>query len=316
MIYLQGTQVEGHQIVEVDRTGRETVVLAQFANYRTPRWSPTGDRIAMVKVVPDGGQVWIYDRRSQTLSQLTTEGSNYRPSWSPDGSRVAFHSGRGNTSNLVWMPADRSGPAERVVDGEEYGGISATFWTHDGAWIVVDGPAAAEDGQEDIFVVGTGADRKRKALIATAADEQTGVVSPDGKWIAYASNESGMYQVYVRPFMRDGGRWLVSTGGAINALWASNTELTYRDTDSRSLVSAKLELGQTVSVIERTPLFSDQPYLQSGVSVAEHDISRDGQRFLMLRRSNVTGERPMPVVVLNWTAEVTRRMMEQGGRAP
>jgi Tol biopolymer transport system component len=257
--------------------------------------------------------VWIYDVRSQTFSQLTTEGRNARPSWSPDGSRVAFYSNRGDSTHLYWMPSDRSAPAERIVDGEDTGELSATFWTRDGAWIVVDGGNA----QEDIYAIGTGTDRKRKPAVATAEHEEAGVVSPDGKWIAYVSDEGGgVNQIYVRPFMREGGRWLVSTSAADNALWASNTELIYRDTERRMVTSAKLELGPTVRVVERIALFSDVSYFRTGASVADHDISWDGQRFLMLRRAPVTGESASPVVVLNWAEEVKRRMAEQGGRAP
>jgi Tol biopolymer transport system component len=315
MVYLQGASQVGRQIVAVDRAGRETVLVPEFANFGAPRWSPTRDRIAVVRTEGGPSQIWIYDVRSQTLSQLTTEGNNVRPSWSPDGTRVAFYSARSSGADLYWMPADGSGPAERVADGDDTLGASTTFWTRDGAWIVIDGNQ--QDGvQEDIFVVGTGSDRKRKTVVATPADEQGGVVSPDGRWIAYVSNETGSSQVYVRPFMRPGGRWLVSNNSAVNPLWASNTELTYRELDSRMMVSATLAMGQDVRVTERRPLFSEAPYLRSGVSLAEHDLSWDGQHFLMLKRPAVVGDRAAPIVVLNWAEEVRQRMQEQGGRAP
>ena len=315
MMYLQGSQVLGSQIVEVDRAGRETVVLPVFANYAAPRWSPTRDRIAMARPVGAGSQIMVFDVRSQTLSQLTTEGTSQRPSWSPDGTRVAFYTALEGTQDLYWAPADLSTPAERVADGEDTSNGSTTFWTRDGAWIVIDGLASQGKPDEDIFAVGTGTDRKRQTVLATAADEQSGAVSPDGKWMAYSSDEGGNHQVYVRPFMRDGGRWLVSTGEAGNALWASNSELIYRDFANRMYVAAKLDLGQTVRVTERTPLFSDLLYKNSSVSVAEYDVSRDGQRFLMLRRAPVSGERSAPIVVLHWAEEIKRRMVEQGGRS-
>lgn len=170
--------------------------------------------------------------------------------------------------------------------------------------------------QEDVYAIGTGTDRKMQAVIATAADEQSGVVSPDGKWIAYVSNESGRSQVYLRPFMRAGGRWLVSTGSAVNALWASNTELTYREIEGRTMVSATLALGEDVRVVDRRPLFSDATYLFNSGSVTEHDLSWNGQRFLMLKRPQQLGESAEAVVVLNWAEEVRQRMVEQGGRAP
>ena len=126
-----------------------------------------------------------------------------------------------------------------------------------------------------------------------------------------------MDQIYVSPFMREGGRRLVSTGGAMQARWASNSELVYVDLSTGTLTAAKLELGSTVRVTERTSLFSVRPFaLGSGPGANDYDVSRDGQRFLVMRMAPVTGERSAPVVVLHWAEEIARRMVEQGGRAP
>ena len=317
MMYLPGTQVSGRQLVEVNRAGREMVILPEFADYGSPRWSPSADRIVMTKPASEGNQVWIYDVRGKTLAQLTTEGNNQRPSWSPDGTRVAFYSTRAGVNDLYWMPADGSLPAERVADGEDTSNGSTTFWTRDGAWIVIDGRTSDTGNQtESVFAVGTGSDRKRKPVIATPANNQAAGVSPDGKWIAYISDENGKYQVYVRQFMREGGRWLVSTGFALGPRWASNSELVYRDLESNALIAATLEFGPTVRVTERESLFSHLPYLNTAVGAVDYDVSRDGQRFLMMKRAPVTGAINAPTVVLHWDEEVRRRIAEQGGRAP
>jgi len=312
MMYLKGVAAGGLQVVDVDRSGRETVVIDRLADYRTPRWSPTRDRIALALDSNDGtSNIWVYDIGSETLTQLTSVGRNIRPSWSPDGRMIVFASSQGDSSGLHWIPADGSGPAEPVAPGEPTGGT--TFWTRDGAWIVYDGqfPPAKD---EDVFAVGTGADRAIQTVVATPATEESGAVSPDGRWIAYVSSggANGEGQVFIRPFLTPGGRWLVSTGTAFSPLWASNTELMYFDVENGTLSAARLEFGSAVRVVERTPLFSWSQYLPGGRSTPQYDVSRDGQHILALRRSQAV-DRLTPIVVLNWFDDVTRLVSAQGG---
>lgn len=317
IIYLTGATVQGVQVVEVDRSGRETPVLSELGLYEHPRWSPNRDRIALTVGEPTGGslQIWIYDVASKTLTQLTREGSNYRPSWSPDGARVAYFS-VGDSAVLYWMAADGSGPPERVADGEDILNGGTTFWTRDGNWLLFDGLGEAGKNDEDIFAVGTGTDRTRKPVVATAAQEETGAVSPDGRWVAHGSNEGGRWQVYVRPFMREGGRWLVSPGEGATPLWTSNNELVYLDFASASLVAARLEFTPSVRVIERIPLFRWNAYAYASQSSPAYDVSRDGQRFLVLKQPGGAVANIPPTVVLNWFEEVKARMAAQGGRQP
>jgi len=311
-----GLATTGVQVVEVDRSGRETVVIPEPGEFRHPRWSPTRDRIALTTRRQDATQIWIHDVGSGTLSQLTSEGQNLRPTWSPDGSRVAFFSGRGSAADLYWMPADGSGPAERVVDGEDVVNASTTYWTRDGAWIVFDGLADSSRTDEDVFAVGTGTERTRQLVVGTPVDEETGAVSPDGRWMAYGSAEGGDFQVWVRPFLKPGGRWLVSTGPALNPLWSSNNELLYLDTVRDSLVSVRLDFTEGVRVTRRTSLFSWAPY-SNGRGSPDYDVSRDGQRILALRDPNAGLETAnQTVVVLNWFEEVKRRVSAQGGSQP
>jgi serine/threonine-protein kinase len=313
MIYLPGSAGTGVQVVEVDRSGGETVVISRVGQYEHPRWSPDGERIAMTVSGESGAQIWIYDIASETLSQLTFEGRNVRPTWSPDGSTVAFYSQRDGSSDLYWKPADGSGPAERVAEGEDTRNQGTTFWTRDGSWIVFDGLGEENAPDENIYAVGTGTDRTRQPAVATGADEQTGAVSPNGEWLAYGSDESGPWQIYVRRFLEPGGRWLVSTGGAGTPLWASDTEVVYRDYTDGSLTAARLEFGSAVRVVERTRLFDFRPFIYSQLAPM-YDVSRDGQSFLVLRGDQDVGTDLQPIVVLNWFEEIKRRMAEQGGR--
>ncbi|HSR14540.1 MAG TPA: protein kinase [Gemmatimonadales bacterium] len=315
MAYLPGATEGGVRVVEVDRSGRSTEVIGRPGRYDQPRWAPGGDRIAVAQTSDAGSQILIYDLRSETLSPLTSVGNNIRPWWSPDGGRIAFYSTRGDTIGLYWMAADRSSLPEKLGEADSLlpQGASTTFWTRDGAWIVVDGETA-RSGDEDIVAVATG-DRTVRMVVGTPADEQSGAVSPDGRWIAYLSNEGGPYQVYVRPFLREGGRWQVSTGAAGAPLWASSTELVYPDQTSGTLMAATLQFDGSVRVARRERLFELGGYTGLyNISTPGYDVSRDGQRFLMLSRGNGTRNATTPIVTLNWFEEVRRRMAEQGGK--
>ncbi len=153
--------------------------------------------------------------------------------------------------------------------------------------------------------------RTRQLAVGTPADEESGSVSPDGRWIAYTSDESGTSQVYVRPFLTPGARSLVSTGRGIEPVWVSNTELAYRNGDTDSLTVALLEFGATMRVVSRTALFDYAKYAMGGFSYPNYDVSRDGQHFLVVRQAAVQAA-PEPIVVLHWFTEVQRRFAEQG----
>jgi len=303
MIYLPGLLAGGVELVEVDRAGRETVLIAEPGNYFSPRWSPTRDRVALqVRVSGDTSQIWVYDVGARTMTRLTHGDDDVRPSWSPDGRRVVFVSARSNRWGLYWMPADGSAPAELVAPGEETGG--STSWTRDGAWILFDGVFGTPT--EDVFAIGTRADRSRRVVVSTPGTDESGVVSPDGRWVAYVSDESGRSQVYVRPFLRPGGRWLISPGLAFAPLWASNSELTYVDPDAQRLVSVQLSFSPDPRPTSRTALLDWSRYRTGSRSVAQHDISWDGQRFLVLRQPGRGNHPTSPIVVLNWFEEIRR----------
>ena len=301
-------------VVQVDRVGHEQVLVAKPGAYSTPRLSPDGR--LLVLGTPDAkneSQLWIHDRSSGTTRQLTFDGVSLRPAWSPDGKRVAFSGERAGNWNVWSAPADGSGPGVRVGEGPEVSGSTAVSWTRDGKWIVLDGLPADRKGAggEDVFAIPTsGTPRTMRPAVASRFDEQSGEVSPDGKWIAYDSNESGKQQVYVQPFLAAGGRTLISAGTGGEAVWASNNELVYVNAESDSVTLARLEFGATIKVT-RSALFDRRPYLAGGASVRQFDISRDGKSFIFIKPL-MTRAPVEPVVVLNWMEEVKRLMAAAG----
>jgi serine/threonine-protein kinase len=314
LAYLPGRTVEDHAIVQVDRRGHEEVLIAAPGPYRWARLSPDQTRIAIGKSTDR--QIYIYDRRSGTTSPVTFGGFNQRPTWSPDGRRVAFISTSRSGTDVWAVGADGAEPAKAIAPGKDVVQQSATFWTADGAWIVIDGAPDDSSGTvgvgDDIFALPASGNGPLQRVVATAASEQTGEVSPDGRWIAYVSDDAGDFQVYVQPFLRPGGRTLVSTGPAIEPAWASNNEITFTSLTSDSLVLATLDFGTSIGV-KRVSLFDRGRYAPGAPSWREYDVSRDGQRFLF-EKSLSRNERAEPVIVLHWLAEVRRAVAKQARR--
>ena len=315
MAYLPGGGQSGAEIVQRDRSGREEVIVAKPGAYGGPRLSPDGRRLVLADADAKGAtQIWIHDRASVTTRQLTFDGVSIRPTWSPDGSQVAYSTQRAGAAWSVWStPADGSNAGARVGEGRQVLGGTAVSWTHDGKWLVVDGPPDDKKGPgaEDIYAIPTsGTPRTMQAAVATPFNEQSGEVSPDGKWIAYVSDDAGKYQLYLQPFLTPGGRTLISMGRAQEAAWLSNNELAYINSETDSLTLARLAFGATITVT-RTTLFDVGSYQRGTVSNRNYDVSRDGTHFVFVK-SLAGGVRPAPVVVLNWATEMKRLMAAAG----
>jgi Tol biopolymer transport system component len=313
MGYVPATANAMAVLVEVDRAGRELPMVPKLGPYSQPRFSPDGRRLSLT--MPDAkgaSQIWIHDRASGTTRQLTFDGDNARSAWSPDGNRVAFSSARGK-NYVWWAPTDGSGPGAAAGEKLELTSSAAVSWTRDGKWIVWDGVIVGQQsaGSDDIFATSvSGTDQKTQVAVAAPAQEQSPEVSPDGKWVAYVSDDAGKAQVYIQPFLVPGGRTLVSAGAAQEPAWASNNELVFVNVESDSVTLARLEFGATVKVT-RTALFDHRPYQSGSSSVRGFDVARDGRSFVFVKP---TSQNAMiqPIVVLNWVEEVKRLMVAAG----
>ena len=179
------------------------------------------------------------------MTPLTFAGANQRASWSPDGRRIAFSSVRDSVTDVWVVAADGSAPARPVARGKDVLQHTATSWSPDGRWIVIDGLAEGgpNAGLDDLYALAVDGDSALRPLVATPANEQSGEVSPDGRWIAYVSDDTGQPQIYLQSFMRPGGRWVVSEGAAIEPAWTSANELIYSSIASDSIIAARLTFG-------------------------------------------------------------------------
>jgi serine/threonine-protein kinase len=314
MAYVPKSATGNGVIVQVDRDGRETVIVAKPGAYSQPRISPDGQRIALT--MPDSKQafeIWIHDRSSATTRQLTFDGESERSAWSPDGQRLAFFSRRAGKGGIWVAPGDGSGPGARLGDSPNMTGSAAVSWTRDGKWVVWDGQFDSQRGAgvDDIYAIPVvDTPHTPHPVVATPYGEQTGEVSPDGKWIAYISNDANRNQVYIQPFMSPGGRTLISAGAATEPAWVSNNELAYVNNETDSLTVARLEFGATIKVT-RKALIHRAPYQPGSAGFRGYDVTRDGKSFVFVKP---VGQATAiePVVVLNWAEEVKRLMAAAG----
>lgn len=267
--------------------------------YSTPRFSPDGERIAFTMGVSQNVDIWIYDLSKTTLTRLTTEGINVRPEWSPDGTRVLFRSERQNSIAIWWQPADGSGPAEPLLkpDVEPFEGILSP----DGKRLIYR-TAPGLKYTRDIFYVDLPDMTHPKPLVVSPYAEQMPRLSPDGRWLAYQSDESGQFEIYVRPFPNPGARIQVSTTGGTEPLWSRDGRtLFYRS--ARRIMAASVRTSPTFSLGARTAVLEGD--FLPNASHQNYDVAPDGKHFLMIKRA---GTEAQTIVVHNWMTEVRARV--------
>jgi Tol biopolymer transport system component len=297
LAYIPGPVVGANsKLVWVDRKGKEQPLPTDPHAYRNPRISPDGSRVA-VGIDELGGQIWIYDLSRDSLSRLTFEGSgSANPSWSPDGKQIAFSSGA--PGSLFVQPADGSGKAEKVSSGQ-YRQVANAF-SPDGQFLAYheNNPITASD----IWMLHL-SDRKTKIFVQSQAGDSAARFSPDGHWVAYSSSESGRQEVYVQPFPGPGGKWQISTDGGTEAVWNPNgKELFFRHKDQMMSVDITTQPGFSAS---KPKMLFQADYALSAATLANYDVSKDGQRFLMVKEG--AGAEPTQInLVLNWFNELKR----------
>jgi serine/threonine-protein kinase len=325
LIYVPGgVQALHSTLVWVDRQGREEPLKAPPRLYLYPRLSPDGTRVALDVVAEETGRdIWIWDVARETLMRFTFDPRpDTHPLWTPDGQRVLFRSGRGGPYNLFWQAADGTGTVERLTESSNNQFPSA--FSPDGTRLVfreettktgedlmvleLEGarPSSGSAGGEPVEP------RRAQPLVQTTFNELNAEISPDGRWMAYQSNESGKDEIYVRPFPdADRGRWQVSAGGGTRPLWArSGKELFYAKA-SGAVMSASVDGGSTFRASNPTQLFEGPYLMAAAIGGRTYDVSPDGRRFLMIKP--VDGGEFLPtaaptslIIVQNWTEELKR----------
>jgi Tol biopolymer transport system component len=314
--YIPGGTVGGasNPIEWMDRTGKISALRAQPSNWSNPAFSPDGRRLAID--INDGRQtdVWVYEWDRDTLSRLTFDAANdWAPVWTPDGQRIVFASNRadkiGRESNLYWQRADGAGEVHRLTESTNFQAPSS--WHPTGRFL-----AFVESLQSpSIMILPIEGDEaagwkagKPTVFLDTPANEYQARFSPDGKWLAYMSNESGQNEVYVRPFPGPGGKWQISTDGGSNPLWSQTRPELFYVRDQRIMVATY--------AADRDSFRADRPRqisetsllpLRAGSTLRMLDLHPDGQRFALATRREASAVKQDKVIfIFNFFDELRR----------
>ena len=297
---LAGGAVGLTQLAWFDRSGKKLEALEQPGEYWDPRISRDGRRVGFS--VSDPGDAWSYDFARKVRTRLTfgpaSEGS---PIWSPEGSRIAFMSASTGGGDL-YMKSASGASREQLVVGSNLLKIPTSF-SPDGRFLLYE-VATGSSARRDVWIVSV-PDRKASAVLATKADEAEAGFSPDGKWIVYQSDQSGRYEIYVRPFPGAGTQWQISTDGGIHPVWrADQKEILYQSPDGKLL---SVDVSVSAADFE-----SGSPKLlfQMRAKIAPNrnfDVSPDGQQILVNTPAIDVGDQSSPVILVqNWTSLLKR----------
>ena len=324
LVYVPGTSGSGsitsRTLVWVDRDGKEEPLGAPPNQYIMPKISRDGTRVSFA-VVDDNVDIWVWDLVRKTMTRLTFDkGSDYQPIWTPDSKQILFWSQReGKFGGIFRKHADGTGEVEKlIVDPDRQ--LSPWDLSGDGKTLVVI-ESTEVNTIADISMLSMEGEYERKPLLHNDEYIETQAkLSPNGKWMAYFSNESGRREVYVRSFPEvNKGRWQISTNGGFSPLWApSGQELFYLCEEDASVMAVEVETEKSFSAATPKKLFSLRPYL-GAFAGDTWDIHPDGKRFLMMKlpgapiettgeaEAGSTGPRRI-TIVLNWDEELKQRV--------
>jgi serine/threonine-protein kinase len=294
-------------------------LLSAPGQYYTQRFSPDGKRLALAVGPLAGGDIQVYDWQRDTMTRLTFTQTNFEPVWTPDGKHIAFVSQSPGAYSIRWVRADGAGEAQPLLESKNAlypysvsangqrlafaeSGVDSglDLWTLP---LDVSDPDHLKPGKPELF-------------LRTPFNEQAPAFSPDDRWIAYYSNESGRNEVYVRPFPggapSGSGKWQISIGGGRNPIWSRNgRELFYATPDNHIMAAAYTASADSFTAADKPHPWSNTQILDPAALLLNLDLAPDGKRFAVIPRPEAASEQKGSVhvtVLLNFYDELRRRV--------
>ena len=309
-LYLPGPVTgAGIPIHWMGHDGNTTPLMVAPANWSTPSFAPNGRQLAM-EIRAGSSDIWVYEWERDTLTRLTSGAdADQRPVWTPDSRRIAFASSRAGTltTNLYWQRADGTGDAQRLT--ESTNAQRPSSWHPSGKFLAFEETTAQT--KVDVMILPLEGDDSSgwkpgtpTAFLKGDHVEFDPAFSPDGRWLAYASVESGRPEVYVRPFPGPGGRWLIGTGA--NPTWSHSKRELFYGIDGRIMVAPFAVDGVSFNA-EKPHEWSDGRYQTRG-STRMFDLHRDGERFALAPATQrpIEERKRDAVFILNFFDELRR----------
>jgi serine/threonine-protein kinase len=300
-----GTLVYSHrsssanEALLVDTAGNARPLFDAMPNgpYMNPRLSPDGRRLVIQGTSPQGSDLWVHDLATRTSTRVTSTGGALSPSWSPDGTRLFFVSNLTGSSEMLSQPVDGSAPAEPLFRLPQI--VVSQALTPDARTLIY---SRQIENVWSIWAASMVGDRTPRPVILETFDNYMPMLSPDGRWLAYASMSSGAQEIHVRPYPGPGGAVQVSESGGTEPVWSRDgTQLFYRNGDE--MLAATITSTPSLAVTAHKALFR-HPY-EGGMPHANFASTSDGG-FIMIGAP--AGDEPDMVIVVNWLSELRTRL--------
>jgi serine/threonine protein kinase len=289
------------QLEWFDRSGKVVGIVGGPGSFANPSLSNDGQKLAFDEPNPNGRMfgIWTRDLGTGAVSRLTLDDSlNQVPIWSPDGKKVVFTSNRNRFNRLYWKNGNGSGAEEQIVD---LGAIQEVCWdwSRDGKFLLV-------RKDRELWAISL-KEMKAMPYLQGKGAIRNGQFSPDGKWVAYASNESGMWEVYVSPFPEANSKWQVSRGGGEEPRWRSDGKELFYLSSARKLMTVEVKLSSSLEARDPVELFQTRSRQRiSSQDVYTYSVGGDGQRFLVNTIIDEPNAAPLSIA-LNWAEEMKEK---------